>query len=84
MLTKQLTKADVTFNDFHVLKVIERDKEMKEVTKWLVNVGYKVSTAEGEEYNRDKQIELTGTNKTTVSTFFNTLKAKIIAEEGIQ
>lgn len=82
-LSKILTKDTVDFNEFRVLKVTELDAQLKEVIKWKVNVGYKVKTSEGEEYIKDRQIELTGTDKTTVSGFFDTLKAKIISEEGI-
>lgn len=78
-----LTKSDVKFDEIRVFRVTTLDDQGKEVTKWYVNVGYRVLTAEGEEFNRDKQIEIKGTNLTEAKAFFDKIVAAVKAEEGI-
>ena len=70
-----LTKSDIKFDELR----LSREKQPDDTFKWYVNVGYKVLSVEGEEYNRDKQIELTGARKTAAINFltdlYNFLKA---------
>jgi hypothetical protein len=82
-LSKNLTKADVKFDGFRVSRVTTLDDTLKEVTKWYVDVGYKVKTTEGEEYVKDKQIELDGDNLKTAQDFLTTIYNQIKTEEGI-
>ena len=74
-----LTKSDIKFDELRLF----REKQPDETYKWYVNVGYKVLTAEGEEYNRDKQVELTGTRKTAAINFLTDLYNFLKAGEGI-
>src|SRR4030042_251102 len=83
MATNILTKSGIDFSEIRIFKTIVTDDLGKQTTKWLVNVGYKVVSAEGESYNKDKQIELSGTKLTTASSFFDSIKSQILAEEGI-
>jgi hypothetical protein len=83
MATNVLTKSGIDFSEIRIFKTIVTDELGKQTTKWLVNVGYKVQTTEGEVYNKDKQIELSGAKMTTVSSFFDSIKSQILAEEGI-
>ena len=74
-----LTKSDIKFDELRLSRVLQPD----DTYKWYVNVGYKVLTAEGEEYNRDKQVELTGTRKTAAINFLTDLYNFLKAGEGI-
>ena len=81
---KTLTKSGIKFNEMRVSSETTLDPNTgNNVTKWYINVGYKVLTIEGEKYNRDKQIELKGTKLTTVKSFFTTIKNQILSEEGV-
>lgn len=83
-MAKILTKSDIKFDGVTVYRETTFNSDTgKDETKWYVNIGYKVQTVEGEEYNRDKQIELTGTKLTTVKNFFTTIKNQIKTEEGL-
>ena len=83
MATNILTKQSIDFSEIRIFKTIVTDDLGKQTTKWLVNIGYKVQTAEGEVYNKDKQIELSGVKLTTASSFFDSIKNQILGEEGI-
>jgi len=74
-----LTKQDIKFDEFRLF----REKQPDDTYKWYVNVGYRVLTAEGEEYGRDKQVELTGTRKTAAINFLTDLYNFLKAGEGI-
>ena len=74
-----LTKQDIKFDELRLF----REKQPDETYKWYVNVGYRVQTAEGEEYNRDKQVELTGARKTAAINFLTDLYNFLKAGEGI-
>ena len=74
-----LTKSDIKFDELRLSRVLQPDNTFK----WYVNVGYKVQTVEGEEYNRDKQIELTGARKTAAINFLTDLYDFLKAGEGI-
>ena len=74
-----LTKQDIKFDDLR----LSREKQPDDTFKWFVTVGYRVQTAEGEEYNRDKQVELTGTRKTDAINFLTDLYNFLKAGEGI-
>ena len=74
-----LTKSDIKFDELR----LSREKQPDDTFKWYVNVGYRVLTAEGEEYNRDKQVELTGTRKTAAINFLTDLHNLLKAGERI-
>jgi len=74
-----LTKSDIKFDSLRLFRELQEDTTYK----WYITVGYKVSTVEGEEYNRDKQIELTGARKTTAINFLTDLYNYIKTLEGI-
>ena len=74
-----LTKSDIKFNELRLSRELQPD----DTFKWYVNVGYRVQTVEGEEYNRDKQVELTGTRKTAAINFLTDLYNFLKAGEGI-
>ena len=74
-----LTKSDIKFNELRLSRELQPD----DTFKWYVNVGYRVQTVEGEEYNRDKQVELTGTRKPAAINFLTDLYNFLKAGEGI-
>ena len=74
-----LTKTDIKFDVFGLFRELQPDGTYK----WYVTVTYKVQTAEGEEYNRSKQIELTGARKTAAINFLTDLYNVLKAGEGI-
>ena len=84
MAINVLTKSDIKFDEIRILRqtIIDPATSESKIT-WYINVGYKVQTQEGEEYNKDRQIELTGANLTTIKNFFDTIKAELKGEEGI-
>ena len=74
-----LTKQDIKFDQLKLF----RGKQPDGTFKWFTGVGYRVTTVEGEEYTRDKQIELTGTQITTAKSFLADIYEQIKSEEGI-
>jgi len=74
-----LTKSDIKFDELRLY----REPQSDGTYKWFITVGYKVQTQEGEEYNRDKQIELTGTQVTSAKNFLTNIYTQIKNEEGI-
>lgn len=82
-LSSSLTKSDVDFPEYRIVRVVELDAELKEVVTWRAVIGYKVQTAEGEEYTKDVQVDLAGATETTASGLYDTLKGELQALEGI-
>ena len=74
-----LTKTDVTFNDLR----LSRELQLDSTYKWYVDVGYFVETQEGERYNKNKRVELTGARKTSAINFLTDLYGLIKTDEGI-
>ena len=74
-----LTKQDIKFDELRLSRELQPDATYK----WYATVGYRVETVEGETYNRDKQIELTGARKTVAINFLTDLYNFLKAGEGI-
>ena len=74
-----LTKSDIKFDELRLSRV----KQPDDTFKWYINVGYRVETAEGENYMKDKIIELTGTQITSAKNFLTNIYTQIKNEEGI-
>ena len=76
-----LTKADIEFDSAYLYK--ETDPITSTVTI-RANVGYTVTTNEGETIKRDLNgYELTGGARTRIVNAFAALKTVIMAQEGI-
>ena len=74
-----LTKTDIKFDGLRLFRVLQPD----DTYKWFITVSYKVLSAEGESYDKDKQIELTGTQITSAKNFLTNIYTQIKNEEGI-
>jgi len=74
-----LTKSDIKFDELRLFRQLQLDGTYK----WFITVGYKVQTQEGEEYNRDRQIKLTGTQIVSASSFLANIYNQIKVEEKI-
>ena len=74
-----LTKIDIKFDSLRLFRELQEDLTYK----WFITVGYKVITQEGETYNKDKVIELTGAKLTTAQNFLTSIYNQIKLEEGI-
>lgn len=74
-----LTKKDIEFEQ----AVISRTPVGDGTFIWFVTIGYRVTTNEGESYNKSLQLELTGTRKTAAINFFSDIYAYIKTQEGI-
>ena len=76
-----LTKTDIEFESAYLYK--ERDPDTGNVAL-KANVGYTVTTVEGETIRRDLNgYEFTGGDKTRIVNAFAALKAAIKTQEGI-
>lgn len=74
-----LTKSDVRFDEVRIYRIRQPDDSFI----WYASVGYRVLTTEGEEYRKDRQIELTGTKKTAAKDFLVSIYDQVKTEEGI-
>ena len=74
-----LTKSDIIFNELRLFRILRPDNTFK----WYISVGYRVETTEGENYMKDKIIELTGTQITSAKNFLTNIHNQIKNEEGI-
>lgn len=78
-MPKVLTKTDIEFNEFRIVRELQEDNTYK----WFLIVAYNIKTQEGEIINRDWQTEITGALKITISNFFDNLVSKIRTREGL-
>lgn len=74
-----LTKTDISFESVTVKRVPQPDNSYK----FFVDVGYRVDTQEGEMYNKDRQKEATGIKLALVKDLFDSEKADIKKDEGV-
>lgn len=74
-----LTKKDVEFEQATINRIPVGDGTYI----WYVNIGYMVTTNEGESYHKNMQLELTGSRKTAVINFFSDIYSYIKTQEGI-
>ena len=80
-MPRNLTKKDIEFDSAYLYK--ETDPTTGDVTL-RVNVGYTITTDEGETIKRDLNgQELTGGDKARANNMFNSLIAEIKTQEGI-
>lgn len=78
--SKELTKDDVQFTEWRTEKRV--DPVTSEET-WVVAVGYRVTTLEGETIAREAEVELKGARKTAAQTTETFLRAELLKREGI-
>ncbi len=81
-----LTKTGIEFDSFHVWRETRLeavDAAPQEVTTWYISVGYRVTTAEGESWQRDITEELTGSIKTKASSLLTSIRNVILQKEGL-
>jgi hypothetical protein len=76
----QLTKAGIEFDEFRVWR---ETTEVPPVTTWYISVGYRVTTAEGETWQRDVTEELKGGIKTRASNLLAAIRDVILQKEGL-
>lgn len=72
-----LTKTDIKFDELRLYRELQPDATYK----WYATVGFKVITSEGETYNKDKVVELKGTQKTQAEAFLTNIYTQIKNEE---
>ena len=75
-----LTKTTIDYVEMRVYRTLQPDSTWA----WYVAVVYDVQTAEGEVIHRSKDLEITSAaQKTTLVNWFNIIRDRIRAEEGI-
>lgn len=77
-MAKTVTFTDIDFTEARIYQT----KDLDGTTHLLVGVGF-AYIANGLRLPGQYAVELTGTRKTQVLTFFSNLKADILAQEGI-
>lgn len=75
-----LNKTAVTFNEFRVQRELQPDGVTYE---YSVAVGYRVETAEGEAFGRDRRVVLAGAQATRAADMFAAITGRIKSEEGL-
>lgn len=79
-MPRTLTKADVQFSSAYIFT----ETDQKGVERVYVNVGYTITTDEGETITRDlHRHELTGGQKARIRNALTSLRSAITAKEGI-
>lgn len=81
-----LTKTGVEFDEFRIYRetrVVLVGDEFQEVTTWYITVGYRVTTAEGETWQRNVTEELAGPIKTKAAELLADIRAVILQKEGL-
>lgn len=79
-MANPITKLDVVFDSVQ----ITRERQVTGVDyDWYVEVSYKVTTDEGEDFSRSKRIELTGAKLTAAKNYLTSVYQDIKAEEEI-
>ena len=81
-MTTELTKTGIRLDEVRFWRET-RWEETEEVTRWYGSAGYIVETAEGEEWSRNLQQEITGAVKTKASELLEMIRAAILAKEGL-
>ncbi len=81
-----LNKVGVEFDEFHVWRETKMEmvgEEYQEVTTWHISAGYRVTTAEGETWQREVTEELKGAIKTKATNLLAAIRDVILAREGL-
>jgi hypothetical protein len=79
-MTVQLTKAGIEFDEFRVWR---ETTEVPPVTTWYITVGYRVTTAEGETWQRDATEKLKGVIETQARDLLAAVRSVILKREGL-
>ncbi len=72
------TKTGIALKGYFVSQRVKDGK-----TEWHIFVGYTVQTQEGDEFQKDGEIELTKTMETKAASLYNDVIGRLVTKENI-